>query len=60
MTTTTLNSLLIAALMLSAHAYAGEEVAVKRIDGKTHATFTLGNSDCVLVDDKIRCTPASR
>jgi len=57
MTTKTLASLLIGALLAAAtSAYADESpIQVAMEDGKTRAQFTVGGSRCVLVDDQIRC-----
>ena len=58
MTTKTLTSLLIGALLAAAaSAYAGESsIQVAMEDGKTRAQFSVGDSQCVLVDDQVRCT----
>jgi hypothetical protein len=58
MTTKTLTSLLIGALLAAAaSAYADESpIQVAMEDGKTRAQFTVGDSRCVLVDDQIRCS----
>ena len=60
MTSNVATSLLIAALLGSTGADASDSVAVRQVEGNTWATFTLGSFDCVLVDDTIRCTPASQ
>jgi hypothetical protein len=62
MTTTRLvKSLLIAALLASTTARATEQPIVIAMEhGKPVATFTLGDSSCVLKDDRIRCTPANK
>jgi serine/threonine protein phosphatase PrpC len=61
-TTKMLKSLLIAALLAStAAAYADQspiQVAIE--DGKTIAQFKVGDSHCVLIDDKIRCTRVTK
>jgi hypothetical protein len=55
-TTKILKSLLIAALLASASAYADQHpIQVAMEDGKTVALFKIGDSDCVLIDDEIRC-----
>jgi hypothetical protein len=58
MTTKTLTSLLIGAILAAAaSAYADEgRIQVAMEDGKTRAQFTVGDSQCVLVDDQIRCS----
>jgi hypothetical protein len=62
MTTTQLvKSLLIAALLASSAAHATEQpIVVAMEQGKPVATFTLGDSSCVLKEDRIRCTPANK
>jgi hypothetical protein len=60
-TTKILKSLLIAALLASATAYADQSpIQVAMEDGKTIAQFKVGDSRCVLIDDQIRCTPVSK
>ena len=62
MTTKTLTSLLIGALLLAAasvHA-AESSIQVAMEDGKTRAQFTVGDSRCVLIDDQIRCTRVAK
>jgi hypothetical protein len=58
MTTKTLTSLLIGALLaVAASAYADESpIRVAMEDGKTRAQFSVGDSRCVLINDQIRCT----
>ena len=58
MTTKTLTSLLIGALLAAAASAYGDEspIQVAIEDGKTRAQFTVGDSRCVLVDDQIRCS----
>ena len=53
-----LKSLLIAALLVSASAYAADQspIVVAMEDGKTIAQFKIGDSDCTLVEGQIRCT----
>ena len=58
MTTTTLKSPLIAALLSAASAQAADDVIQMAFeDGKPIAQFKVGDSSCVLVDGQIRCTP---
>ena len=58
MTTITLKSLLIAALLFAASAHAADDtIQMAFEDGKTIAQFKIGDSRCVLVDGQIRCTP---
>jgi len=62
MTTKTLTSLLIGALLVAAaplHA-AESDIHVAMEDGKTRAQFTVGDSRCVLIDDQIRCTRTAK
>ena len=56
--TKTLTSLLIGALLaVAVSAYADESrIQVAMEDGKTRAQFSVGGSQCVLVDDQIRCS----
>ena len=59
--TRSLKSMLIAALLLSGAANAaGNMIVVGAEDGRTIAQFTLGDSNCVLKDDQIQCTPRGR
>jgi hypothetical protein len=61
MTTKTLTSLLIGALLaVAASAYADERIQVAMEDGKTRAQFSVGDSQCVLVDDQIRCSRTAK
>jgi hypothetical protein len=62
MTTKTLTSLLIGALVaVAASAYADDSrIQVAMEDGKTRAQFSVGGSQCVLVDDQIRCSGAAK
>jgi hypothetical protein len=60
-TTKILKSLLIAALLASATAYADQSpIQIAMEDGKSVAQFKVGDSSCVLKDDQIRCTPVSK
>ncbi len=58
MTTKTVTSLLIGALLATAASAYGDEsrIQVAMEDGKTRAQFSVGDSRCVLVDDQIRCS----
>jgi hypothetical protein len=56
MTTKLLTGLLIGAL-LSASALAENRVEVSIVNGKQQASFSLGESRCVLVNEVIRCAP---
>jgi hypothetical protein len=62
MTTKTLTSLLIGALMAAAASAYGDEssIRVAMEDGKTRAQFSVGDSTCVLVDDQVRCTRVAK
>ena len=53
-------SLLIAALLMSATAYADNAIQVVTEYGRPVAQFRIGDSHCVLKDDQIRCTPVNR
>ena len=58
MTTKLLTSLLMAALLASSAAFAADDtIQVSMIDGKQQAQFKVGDSHCVLVDDRIQCVP---
>ena len=53
-----LSSLLIAAALSSASAFAEDTLRVSMESGKTRVDFSLnGNDKCVMVDDKITCAP---
>jgi len=53
----TVKSLLIAALLTCASAYAADSrIQVAMEDGKTIAQFKIGDSRCALVDGQIRCS----
>jgi len=53
-------SLLIAALLACTAVHATEQPIVVALEqGKPVASFMLGDSSCVLKDDRIRCTPAN-
>ena len=59
MTTTRALRRLLAAGLLLASGIAGAAdptITVAAQDGKTVAQFTIGDSNCVLKDDQIRCT----
>jgi hypothetical protein len=63
MTTATriLQSLLIATLLAAGSSYAADNtVQVAMEDGRTVATFKLGDSNCVLRDERIRCAPIKK
>jgi serine/threonine protein phosphatase PrpC len=58
MTTKLLTSLLMAALFVSSAAFAADNaIQVSMVDGKQQARFSVGDSRCVLVDDRIQCVP---
>jgi len=61
MTTKLLKSLLITALLASASGHAAEQqpIVVAQQEGEQTATFTVGDSQCVLKNDQIRCAPTS-
>ena len=60
-TTKLLKSLLIAALLASATAHAAEQqrIVVATEERKLIASFNLGDSRCVLKNDRIRCVPVN-
>jgi hypothetical protein len=53
-------TLLIAALLLSGAASAASTITIAAEGGKTVAQFTVGDSNCVLKDDEILCTPKAK
>jgi hypothetical protein len=59
MTTATLKALLITALLASSAALADQSIEVSVVNGKQQASFSLGDSKCVLVNDVIKCTPVA-
>ena len=60
-TTKILKSLLIAALLSSATAHAADQIIVIAMEeGKQVASFSVGDSRCVLKDDQIRCAPVGK
>jgi len=60
-TTKMIKSVLIAVLFTAVAAHAADNtIAIAQEDGKQTASFKVGNSSCVLKDDRIRCTPAGR
>jgi hypothetical protein len=61
MTAKLVKSLLIAALLASATAHAAEQqpIVIAQQEGEQTATFSVGDSHCVLKNDQIRCAPAN-
>jgi hypothetical protein len=56
-----LRSLLLAALLASASVGAADKtIQVDRERGEPVAQFKVGDSQCVLKDDAIRCTPVKK
>jgi len=56
-----LTTLLLSAVVFSVTAHAADKaIRIGAQDGKPVAQFTVGDSDCVLKDDRIQCTPNSR
>lgn len=56
-TTKKMRSLLMAGLLAAASAHAaGDAIHVETEDGKSGAGFQIGDSNCELVDGRIRCT----
>ena len=56
-TAKTLQALLIGALLAASSAFADSSIQVQSVDGRQQATFSLGDSKCVLVNEAIVCTP---
>jgi hypothetical protein len=56
-----LKSLLISALLASVTAHAAEQqpIVIAMEEGKQIASFNVGDSRCVLRNDKIRCAPVN-
>jgi hypothetical protein len=53
-----LSTLVLAAVLSSATAFAEDTLRVSMQNGKQRVDFSLnGNNKCVLVDDKIHCAP---
>jgi hypothetical protein len=53
-----LSTLLIAAVLSSASAFAEDTLRVSMQNGKQRVDFSLnGNDKCVMIDDKITCAP---
>ena len=59
MTTKTLQALLIAALLASVSAFADQSIQVSVVNGKQQASFSVGDSKCVLSNDVIKCVPVA-
>jgi len=57
MTTKTLQALLIGALLASSAAFADQSIEVSIVNGKQQASFSVGDSNRVLANDVIKCTP---
>ena len=57
MTTAKLLTGLLIGALLSASALAENRVEVSIVNGKQQASFSLGESRCVLVNEVIRCAP---
>src|SRR5262249_51793430 len=58
---TLIHTLLLSAALLTASAHAAPStIAIAVEDGTPVAQFTVGDSDCILKDDQIQCTPTSR
>ena len=56
-----LKTLLLAAALFAGGANAaGNAITIAAEDGKPVAQFTLGDSNCVLKDDQILCTPTGK
>ncbi len=56
-----LNALLLVAALFAGGAHAaGNPITIASEDGRPVAQFTVGDSNCVLKDDQIQCTPAGR
>ena len=60
-TTKLLKSWLVAVLLASVTAHAADQsIVIALEDGKQVASFKIADSDCVLKDDQIRCTPVNK
>jgi hypothetical protein len=57
MTTKTFQALLIGALLASSAAFADQSIQVSVVNGKQQASFSVGDSKCLLTDGVIKCTP---
>ena len=56
-----LSTLVIAAVLSSATAFAEDKMRVSMENGKQRVDFSLnGNDRCVMIDDKIHCQPMPR
>jgi hypothetical protein len=59
-TTKLLSTLLISALLASVTAHAEQQpIVIALEEGKQIASFNVGDSRCVLKNDKIRCAPVN-
>lgn len=59
--TSIVRGLLIAALLVSATVHGADKaIQVNREQGEPVAQFKIGDSNCVLKDDAIRCTPVRK
>jgi hypothetical protein len=56
-TKTTLQALLIGALLAASSAFADSAIQVTSSNGRQEAKFSLGDSKCVLAGEVIVCTP---
>ena len=56
-----LSTLVLAAILSSASAFAEDTLRVSMDNGKKRVDFSLnGNDKCVMVDDKITCQPVPK
>jgi hypothetical protein len=62
MTTANLiKSLMIAATFAAVTAQAADStIVIAMEEGRQVATFSVGNANCVLKDDQVRCTPVGK
>ena len=57
MTLTILQGLLIGALLCASSAFADGSIQIGTVNGRQQASFRLGDSTCVLVDETVLCAP---
>ena len=56
-----LETLLLGAALLAGSAHAAVDTLANKAEQRGAVTqFTVGDSDCVLKDDRIQCTPTNR
>ena len=57
MTAKILQAVLIGTLLSASAAFADSTIEVSVVAGKQQATFSIGDTKCVLVDEQIKCMP---